>query len=141
MENNIKNHIGHAIAIYTYSSGKHLTSRLNLLGFQVSCFCAVLDEGIEDRNKKKEHERWQRYEQRLASKLYILRNAYFPALETNLYIPDLRARFEIKMDELERDVMRVINKENMTASSLMQQAMTTLGDHRRVLTGEPEEDT
>jgi hypothetical protein len=63
----------------------------------------------------------------------ILRSAYFPALETNAYIHHLRANYEMAIDLLERRMMKVINRENMVSSSMMQEAMTSLGERKRLL--------
>jgi hypothetical protein len=123
-DNNIKWHIGHSVDLYSYSGGKTLKYRLNELAWTCNCVAAVL----RDEPKKK---KLQEDLDVLMGMISILRSSYFVALETNPYIPHLRANYEKAMDIVEEKMMRVINRENMTSTSVMQEAMTSLGADRR----------
>jgi hypothetical protein len=132
-ENNIRWHIGHAIDIWTYAAGKTLRYRINLLAFEVACVCAVLEESGKLSTKEGKKTVKGRDVEMVTGMVSLLRSAYFPALETNPYIPHLRANYEMATDILERRVMKIINRENMTSSSMMQEAMTSLGERKRLL--------
>ena len=123
MENNIKWHIGHSVDLYSYAGGKTLKYRINMLSFLISCAYAVLGE---EKRPAIQHDM-----KILNGMRSILRTSYFPALETNAYIPHLRANFEMAMDMVEMKVMKIVNKHNLASSAMMQEAMTDFGKDRR----------
>ena len=133
MPNNIKWYIGHDVDIWSYAAGKTLRYRLNVLAGIVADIGAVLKDEKKTETKKGKRTLFGEEMANLETMVTILRGAYFPALETNPYIPHLRANYEMAMDILERRIKRILNRENMVASSMMQEAMTSFGMERRRL--------
>lgn len=125
-ENNIKWQVGYTLNVWTYAAGKTLKYRLNVLAERVNQVCAVLEE-------KKQTKRTQSDVSELTALLDVLYTYHFPALETNPYIPRRRANFEKGLNLLDRKLWRVVNRENLASSSMMQDAMTALGDRKRRL--------
>lgn len=125
-ENNIKWQVGYTLNVWTYAAGKTLKYRLNVLAERVNQVCAVL-EG------KKQTKQIQSDISDLNMMIDVLYSSHFPALETNPYIPHMRANFEKGLTLLDRRLWRVVNRENLASSSMMQEAMTALGDKKRQL--------
>lgn len=125
-ENNIKWQVGYTLNVWTYAAGKTLKYRLNVLAERVNQVCAVLEE-------KKQTKKIQSDISDLTMMIDILYSAHFPALETNPYVPHMRANFEKGLNLLDRKLWRVVNRENLASSSMMQDAMTSIGDKRRRL--------
>lgn len=124
-ENNLRWYIGHSIDLWIYAAGKPLKSRLNMLAFQVAAIRAVLLASKKASALKEVVT--------LEFVITLLRNNYFPALDTNPYIVDYKANYEMGLDVLERMTMEIINRENMVSTSMMETAMTTLWDRKRLL--------
>jgi hypothetical protein len=61
----------------------------------------------------------------------ILRSSYFFALDKNIYIPHLVSNYEQALDEFHKVIMTIINRENMTSSSIMRDAMISFEDRRK----------
>lgn len=126
-DNNIKWQIGYTLQVWTYAAGKTLKYRLNVLAERVNQVCAVLTD------MKKQTKQIKEDIFILNLMVDLLYSSHFPALETNPYIPHMRANFEKGLNHLDRKLWQVVNRENLASSSMMQEAMTGLGKEKRNL--------